>query len=70
MRCLSKVSRHPDRHDAHHHSQRSGVHAVGLLQALALNLLHCDGLRSIRTGPITKAHGIQRMRRWMPSAQW
>lgn len=44
--------------DAHRHSQRDGVQVQGLLRTLALNLLRCNGFRSIRAGLMAVTHDI------------
>jgi hypothetical protein len=36
-----------------------------LLRTLALNLLHCNGFRSIRAGLMAVAHDIGRMQCWV-----
>jgi hypothetical protein len=50
--------------DAHRYSQRNGVQALALLRTLALNLLRCNGFRSIRAGLMAVAHDIHRMLIW------
>jgi len=51
--------------DAHRYSQRTGVQALALLRTLALNLLRCNGFRSIRAGLMAVAHDISRMLSWV-----
>ena len=51
--------------DAHRYSQRNGVQVLALLRTLALNLLRCNGFRSIRAGLMAVAHDIQRMLGWI-----
>jgi hypothetical protein len=36
--------------DAHRYAQRNGVQVMALLRTLAMNLLRCNGFRSIRVG--------------------
>lgn len=50
--------------DAHRYSQRNGVQVLALLRTLALNLLRCNGFRSIRAGLMAVAHDISRMLGW------
>ncbi len=47
--------------DAHRYSQRNGVQVLVLLRTLALNLLRCNGFRSILAGLMAVAHDIHRM---------
>lgn len=47
--------------DAHRYSHRNGVQVLALLRTLALNLLRCNGFRSIRAVPMVVAHDIRRM---------
>jgi len=51
--------------DAHHYSHRNGVQVLALLRTLALNLLRCNGFRSIRAGLMAVAHDINRMLAWV-----
>ena len=51
--------------DAHRYSQRNGVQVLALLRTLALNLLRCNGFRSIRAGLMAVAHDICRMLGWV-----
>jgi len=51
--------------DAHRYSQRNGVQVLALLRTLALNLLRCNGFRSIRAGLMVVAHDIRRMLGWV-----
>jgi predicted transposase YbfD/YdcC len=51
--------------DAHRYSQRNGVQVLALLRTLALNLLRCNGFRSIRAGLMAVAHDIGRMLGWV-----
>ena len=51
--------------DAHHYSHRNGVQVLALLRTLALNLLRCNGFRSIRAGLMAVAHDIRRMLSWI-----
>ena len=51
--------------DAHRYSQRNGVQVLALLRTLALNLLRCNGFRSIRAGLMAVAHDISRMLGWI-----
>ena len=51
--------------DAHRYSQRNGVQVLALLRTLALNLLRCNGFRSIRAGLMAVAHDIRRMLGWV-----
>jgi hypothetical protein len=51
--------------DAHRYSQRNGVQVLALLRTLALNLLRCNGFRSIRAGLMAVAHDINRMLGWV-----
>lgn len=51
--------------DTHHSSQRIGVQVLALLGTLALNVLRCNGFRSIRAGLMAVAHDISRMRSWV-----
>jgi len=55
--------------DAHLYSQRNGVQVLGLLRTLALNLLRCNGVRSIRAGLMAVAHDISRMLGWTGVSQ-
>jgi hypothetical protein len=47
--------------DAHRYSHRNGVQMLALLRTLALNLVRCNGFRTIRAGLIAVAHNISRM---------
>ena len=47
--------------DAHRYAQRNGVQVLALLRTLALNLLRCNGFRSIRAGLMAVASDISRM---------
>jgi predicted transposase YbfD/YdcC len=51
--------------DAHRYSQRNGVQVLALLRTLALNLLRCNGFKSIRAGLMAVAHDISRMLGWV-----
>jgi hypothetical protein len=51
--------------DAHRYAQRNGVQVLALLRTLALNLLRCNGFRSIRAGLMAVAHDISRMLSWV-----
>jgi hypothetical protein len=51
--------------DAHRYSHRNGVQVLALLHTLALNLLRCNGFRSIRAGLMAVAHDISRMLGWV-----
>ena len=51
--------------DAHRYSHRNGVQVLALLRTLALNLLRCNGFRSIRAGLMAVAHDISRMLGWV-----
>jgi len=51
--------------DAHRYSHRNGVQVLALLRTLALNLLRCNGFRSIRAGLMAVAHDISRMLNWV-----
>ena len=51
--------------DEHCCSQRNGVKVWPLLRTLALNLLRCNGVRSIRSGLMALAHDISRMLGWV-----
>ncbi|WP_315856430.1 transposase [Synechococcus sp. J7-Johnson] len=51
--------------DAHRYAQRNGVQVLALLRTLALNLLRCNGFRSIRAGLMAVAHDISRMLGWV-----
>ena len=51
--------------DAHRYSHRNGVQVLALLRTLALNLLRCNGFRSIRAGLMAVAHDISRMLSWV-----
>ena len=51
--------------DAHRYSHRNGVQVLALLRTLALNLLRCNGFRSIRVGLMAVAHDISRMLDWL-----
>jgi len=51
--------------DAHRYSQRNGVQVLALLRTLALNLLRCNGFRSIRAGLMDVTHDISRMLSWV-----
>ncbi|WP_255120238.1 hypothetical protein [Synechococcus sp. Cruz CV-v-12] len=51
--------------DAHRYSQRNGVQVLALLRTLALNLLRCNGYRSIRAGLMAVAHDTCRMLGWV-----
>ena len=51
--------------DAHRYSQRNGVQVLALLRTLALNLLRCNGIRSVRAGLMAVAHDISRMLGWV-----
>ena len=51
--------------DAHRYSQRNGVQVLALLRTLALNLLRCNGFRSIRAGLMVVAHDFRRMLGWV-----
>jgi hypothetical protein len=51
--------------DVHRYSQRNGVQVLALLHTLALNLLRCNGFRSIRAGLMAMAHDIGRMFGWV-----
>lgn len=51
--------------DAHRYSHRNGVQVLALLRTLALNLLRCNGFRSIRAGLMAVAHDIIRMPGWV-----
>jgi predicted transposase YbfD/YdcC len=51
--------------DAHRYAQRNGVQVLALPRTLALNLLRCNGLRSIRAGLMAVAHVISRMLGWV-----
>ena len=46
------------------YSQRNGVQVLALLRTLALNLLRCNGFRSIRAGLMAVAHDISRLLGW------
>jgi hypothetical protein len=46
-------------------TQRNGVQLVALLRTIALNLLRCNGFRSIRAGLMAAAHDIHRMLGWI-----
>jgi hypothetical protein len=50
---------------AHRYSQRNGVQELALLRTLALNLLRCNGFRSIRAGLMAVVHNIRRMLGWV-----
>jgi len=50
--------------DAHRYSQRNGVQVLALLRTWALNLLRCNGFRSIRAGLMAVAHAIRRFLGW------
>ena len=50
--------------DAHHYAHRNGVQVLALLRSLALNLLRCNGFRSIRAGLMAVSHDISRMLGW------
>jgi hypothetical protein len=50
--------------DDHRYSQRNGVQVLALLRTLALNLLRCNGFRSIRAGLMAVAHDMRRMLGW------
>jgi len=41
------------------------VQVLALLRTLALNLLRCNGFRSIRAGLMAVAHDINRMLAWV-----
>jgi len=41
------------------------VQVLALLRTLALNLLRCNGFRSIRAGLMAVAHDISRMLSWV-----
>jgi hypothetical protein len=41
------------------------VQVFGLLRTLALNLLRCNGFRSIRAGLMAVAHDVSRMLGWI-----
>jgi hypothetical protein len=41
------------------------VQVLALLRTLALNLLRCNGFRSIRSGLMAVAHDIKRMLGWV-----
>jgi len=45
--------------------QGNGVQVLALLRTLALNLLGCNGFRSIRAGLMVVAHDIRRMLGWV-----
>lgn len=49
----------------HRCSHRTGVQVLSLLRTLALNLLRCNGFRSIRAGLMAVAHDIHRMLSWV-----
>ncbi|MBU6250935.1 MAG: ISAs1 family transposase [Cyanobacteria bacterium REEB417] len=51
--------------DAHRYSKHNGVQMLALLRTLALNLLRCNGFRSIRAGLMAVAHDISRMLGWV-----
>ena len=51
--------------DAHLYNQRNGVQVLALLRTLALNLLRCNGFRSIRAGLMAVAHDISGMLSWV-----
>jgi predicted transposase YbfD/YdcC len=51
--------------DAHRYSQRNGVQVLALLRTLALNLLRCNGFKSIRAGLMAVAHDISLMLGWV-----
>ncbi len=51
--------------DAHRYSQRNVVQVLALLRTLALNLLRCNGFRSVRAGLMAVAHDISRMLGWV-----
>ncbi len=46
-------------------AQPNGVQVLALLRILALNLLRCNGFRSIRAGLMAVAHDISRMLGWV-----
>ena len=50
--------------DAHRYSQRKGVQVLALLRTLALNLLRCNGFKSIRAGLMAVAHDIRAPRKF------
>lgn len=50
--------------DAHRYSQRNGVEVLALLRTLALNLLRCNGFRSIRPSLMVVIHDINRKLGW------
>jgi hypothetical protein len=51
--------------DAHRYTQRNGVQVLALLRTLALNLLRCNGFRSIRADLMAVAHDISRTLGWV-----
>jgi hypothetical protein len=63
---VALASRHPARRaTAKRYSHRNGVQVLILLRTLALNLLRCNGFRSIRVGLMAAAHNISPMRGWV-----
>ncbi|MFM1800635.1 MAG: hypothetical protein RLZZ117_2913 [Cyanobacteriota bacterium] len=51
--------------DVHRCSQRNGGQVLALRRTFALNLLRCNGFRSIRAGLRAVAHDIRRMLDWV-----
>ena len=51
--------------DAHRYTHRNGVQVLALLRTLALNLLRCNGFRSIRSGLMAMVHDISQRLGWV-----
>ena len=51
--------------DAHRFSHRNWVQMLAPLRTLALNLLRCNGFRSISAGLMAMAHDMSRMLAWV-----
>ena len=51
--------------DAHRYTQRNRVQVLALLRTLALNLLRCNGFRSIRAGLMSVAYANSRRHGWV-----
>jgi hypothetical protein len=63
---VALASRHPAKRAVpKRYSHRNGVQVFILLRTLALNLLRCNGFRSIRVGLMAAAHNISPMRGWV-----
>ncbi len=51
--------------DSQRYAEGNGVQVLALLRTLVLNLLRCNGYRSIRAGLMAVAHDITRLLGWV-----